>query len=154
MAKIVRLTESDLVRLVRKVIKEQAVPGAAPVNNVWGMLKQAIEGMGTDTKGIMSACGMVTSPDIYKQVLALANKEGHKTVMDYIMTDFSTMFDQPVKTERTVNINRDEWEEDKEVGGMWSKKEDTLTPKFCAKVFKKFNPNEWSDFSKEVRIDR
>jgi hypothetical protein len=36
----------------------------------------------------------------------------------------------------------------------WSKKEDTLTPKFCAKVFKKFNPNEWSDFSKEVRIDR
>jgi hypothetical protein len=153
MAKIVRLTESDLVRLVRKVIKEQAVPNAAPVNNVWDMLKKAIDGMGTNEAGVKRVCGMVTSPELYKQLLAAANKEGSKTVMDYIMTDFSSMLDTPVKTERTTNVNYDEWEADKEVGGLWGKDEDTQTPKFCAKIFKKFNPNEWNAFNKGVRVD-
>jgi len=155
MAKIIRLTESDLVRLVKKVIKEQAVSGGASVGGVWNMLKKAIEGVGTDETGIKSACGMITSPQIYQQLLALAKKEGYNTVMDYIMTDFG-FANGPVKTERSIGVNWDEWERDREepVSGIWSKSEDTQVPKFCVKSLVKFNPKEKDAFWKGVRVDK
>jgi hypothetical protein len=153
MAKIVRLTESDLVRLVKKVIKEQAVSGGASGGGVWNMLKKAIEGLTTDEDGIQRACGMVTSPQIYQQLLALAKKEGYNTVMEYIMTDFG-FGNGPVRTERSIGVNYDEWGTHPEVGGLWSKDEDTQTPLFCAAVFKKFNPKEYESFNKGVRVDK
>ena len=157
MAKIVRLTESDLVRLVKKVIKEQAVSGGASGGGVWNMLKKAIDGLTTDEDGIQRACGMVTSPQIYQQLLALAKKEGYATVMDYIMTDFG-FGNGPVKTERTIGVNWDEWESEDDTAsafwGTWSKNEDTRVPKFCAKIFTKYNANEYKTFSKGVRVDK
>jgi hypothetical protein len=153
MAKIVRLTESDLVRLVKKVIKEQAVSGGASGGGVWNMLKKAIDGLTTDEGGVKSACGMVTSPQIYQQLLALAKKEGYNTVMEYIMTDFG-FGNGPVRTERSIGVNYDEWGTHPEVGGLWSKDEDTQTPLFCAAVFKKFNPKEYESFNKGVRVDK
>lgn len=153
MTKIVRLTESDLVRLVKKVIKEQAVSGGASGGSVWNMLKKAIDGLSTDEGGVKNACGMVTSPQIYQQLLALANKEGYKTVMDYIMTDFG-FGNGPVRTERSIGVNYDNWGTHPEIGGLWSKDEDTQTPLFCVAAFKKFNPNEYKAFSKGVRVDK
>jgi hypothetical protein len=159
MSKIVRLTESDLVRLVKRVMKEQAeteVP-KGPVNNIgrdaWNMLKKAIEGPMTDEGAVKSACAMVTTPQIYTQLLANAKAEGNKNVMDYIMDDFG-FGNGPVKTERTIRVNYDEWEHDEEVGELWSKDDDTQVPKFCAKVFMKFNKNEWNTFNNEVRVDK
>ena len=155
MAKIVRLTESDLVRLVKKVIKEQAVSGGASGGGVWNMLKKAIDGLTTDEVGVQRACGMVTSPQIYQQLLALAKKEGYNTVMEYIMTDFG-FGNGPVKTERSIGVNWDEWERDREepVSGIWSKSEDTQVPKFCVKSLVKFNPKEKDAFWKGVRVDK
>ena len=153
MAKIVRLTESDLVRLVKKVIKEQAVSGGASGGGVWNMLKKAIDGLGTDEGGVKRACGMVTTPQIYQQLLALAKKEGYNTVMEYIMTDFG-FGNGPVRTERSIGVNYDEWGTHPEIGGLWSKDEDTQTPLFCAATFKKFNPDEYKSFRKGVRVDK
>ena len=153
MSKIVRLTESDLVRLVKRVIKEQAVSGGASGSGVWNMLKKAIDGLQTDEGGVKSACAMVKTPQIYQQLLALAKKEGYNTVMDYIMTDFG-FGNGPVKTTRTIRVNYDEWEHDEEIGELWSKDEDTQVPKFCAKTFMKFNKNEWNSFNNEVRVDK
>jgi hypothetical protein len=153
MAKIVRLTESDLVRLVKKVIKEQAVAGGASGAGVWNMLKKAIDGLGTDEGAIKNACGMVTTPQIYQQLLALAKKEGYNTVMDYIMTDFG-FGNGPVRTERSIGVNRSEWGTNPEVGGLWSKDEDTQTAVFCVAKLKKFNPKEYDAFDKGVRVDK
>ena len=153
MSKIVRLSESDLVRLVKRVMKEQAVSGGASGSGVWDMLKKAIEGLQTDEDGVKSACAMVKSPQIYQQLLALAKKEGYNTVMDYIMTDFG-FGNGPVKTTRTIRVNYDEWEHDEEMGELWSKDKDTQVPKFCAKTFMKFNKNEWNSFNDEVRVDK
>jgi hypothetical protein len=149
MKKIVRLTENDLVRLVKRVLDEQAMPlYTNQGGNVWNTLKKAIEGFGTDENGVKRACAMVTTPEIYKQVLALANKEGHKTVMDYIMTDFSSVIDTPVQTMRNINKSSD-W--DKE---GYSKDVDTQTTKFCSSNLGKFNRNEMGSFGRGVRIDR
>jgi hypothetical protein len=153
MSKIVRLTESDLVRLVKRVIKEQAVSGGASGSGVWDMLKKAIDGLQTNEGGVKSACAMVKTPQIYQQLLALAKKEGYNTVMDYIMTDFG-FGNGPVKTTRTIRVNYDNWEYDEEMGELWSKDEDTQVPKFCAKTFMKFNKNEWNSFNNEVRVDK
>jgi hypothetical protein len=153
MSKIVRLTESDLVRLVKRVIKEQAVSGGASGSGVWNMLKKAIDGLQTDEGGVKSACAMVKTPQIYQQLLALAKKEGYNTVMDYIMTDFG-FGNGPVRTERSVRVNYDEWGTHPEIGGLWSKDEDTQTPLFCAAVLKKFNSKEFDSFDNEVRVDK
>jgi hypothetical protein len=150
MSKIVRLTESDLVRLVKRVIKEQAVSGGASGSGVWNMLKKAIDGLQTDEGGVKSACAMVKTPQIYQQLLALAKKEGYNTVMDYIMTDFG-FGNGPVRTERSVRVNYDEWGTHP---GLWSKDEDTQTPLFCAAVLKKFNSKEFDSFDNEVRVDK
>ena len=162
MGKIVRLTESDLIRLVKRVIKEQETevpkgPVSNAGSNAWKAMKKAIEGLTTDEDGIQRACGMVTSSQIYQQLLALAKKEGYATVMDYIMTDFG-FGNGPVKTERTIGVNWDEWESEDDRAsafwGTWSKSEDTQVPKFCAKIFTKYNPNEYKAFSKGVRVDK
>jgi len=159
MSKIVRLTESDLVRLVKRVMKEQAeteVPKGPVSNagsNAWNALKKAIEGPGTDEGAVKAACAMVTSPQIYTQLLANAKAEGNPTVMDYIMTDFG-FGNGPVRTERNVRVNYDEWGTHPEIGGLWSKSEDTQVPLFCVAAFKKFNPKEFDSFNKGVRVDK
>lgn len=147
MKKVIRLNEADLVRLVKRVLSEQPMQGSGA--QVWSMLQDAIEGLGTDEKQVQRACAMVTTPEIYKQVLSLANKKGHKTVMDYIMTDFSTWgVDQPVQTSRSFNVGKD-W--DKE---GYSKDIDTQVTKFCASNLSKFNRSEMGSFGSGVRIDR
>lgn len=158
MGKIVRLTESDLIRLVKRVIKEQETEVAkGPVNNIgsnaWNALKKAIEGLGTDEASVKSACAMVKTPEIYRQLLANAKAEGHPTVMDYIMTDFG-FGNGPVRTERTIGVNRSEWAADPEIGGLWSRDEDTQTAVFCVRTLYKFNPKEYDDFNKGVRVDK
>lgn len=151
MKKIVRLTENDLVRLVKRVLDEQAMPlYTNQGGNVWNTLKKAIEGAGTDESLVKRACGMVTTPEIYKQVLALANKEGHKTVMDYIMTDFSIpYFDTPQSTSRRYNVNKSQWDDE-----GYGKDVDTQTTKFCANNLSKFNRNEMAPFNKKITTDR
>ena len=51
-----------------------------------------------------------------------------------------------------------EWESEDDTAsafwGTWSKNEDTRVPKFCAKIFTKYNANEYKTFSKGVRVDK
>lgn len=158
MGKIVRLTESDLIRLVKRVIKEQETevpkgPVSNAGSNAWKAMKKAIEGLTTDEVGLKNACAMVKTPQDYMQLLANAKNEGHPTVMDYIMTDFG-FGNAPVRTERSVRVNYDEWGTNPEVGGLWSKDEDTQTAVFCVAKLKKFNPKEFDAFDKGVRVDK
>jgi hypothetical protein len=162
MSKIVRLTESDLVRLVKRVMKEQAQTSVpkGPVNNignnVWNKLKKAIEGIGTDEAGVKSACAMVTTAEIYKQLLANAKAAGNQNVMEYIMSDFQVpIVDKPIATTRKWNPNTDSWASDPETGSykMFSTDKDTQITKFCAKTLGKFNPIEFDYFMDNIDVD-
>jgi hypothetical protein len=71
MGRIIKLTESQLRDVVAKVISEQqASPNASPAaKQIWTSLARAVNNMGTDKQGIVSAISMIKSVDLYIEVV-------------------------------------------------------------------------------------
>lgn len=107
MKRVIRLTESDLTRIVRRVIKEQETSGEALKYDgialkILGMLDKSINRLGTDPDMIADAIKMIPQSGdgkrVYDSLLKLVQK-GQKTkdafgrnfdtVMDLIQIDFS-----------------------------------------------------------------
>jgi hypothetical protein len=67
MKKIIRLTESDLVRLVKRVIAEDAT-GATPNNGLkaFQLIKAGMSGLGTDEAKVQT--GVFTIKNKYKNI--------------------------------------------------------------------------------------
>ena len=105
MKRIVRLTESDLTRIVRRVISEQGFTGAL-LKNVVGttsektgsaafqLIKKGIYGAGTNQGFIQKGVDMIKTQADYNACLAILKKsEGWSTIMRFIATDMDYDFD-------------------------------------------------------------
>jgi hypothetical protein len=70
MSRIIKLTESQLRDVVAKVISEQqASPNASPAaKQIWTSLARAVNNMGTDKQGIVSAISMIKSVELFIEV--------------------------------------------------------------------------------------
>lgn len=108
MKKIVRLTENDLMRIVKRVISEQSSvikthADSRLVDKVFNDIKVAMEGLGTDEDAILKSLRKL-SPNTsgagweanlaqkrkdYAYLLQLIKKEGFNTLEDWLKTDLS-----------------------------------------------------------------
>ena len=70
MRRVIKLTESQLRDVVQKVINEQkASPNASPAaKQIWDNLARAVNNMGTDKQGIVSAISMIKSVELFIEV--------------------------------------------------------------------------------------
>ena len=75
MKRIVRLTESDLARIVKRVINEteagKSDPNAGLAQKIVGTIWKAMSGMGTDDQGVLNAVLMIKTKAIYDSVLKI-----------------------------------------------------------------------------------
>jgi hypothetical protein len=105
MARIVRLKESELVNIVKRVISEQVGTGAAAgakagmatgakpaVNNglkAFQLIKAGMDGVGTDEAKVQTGVFTIKNKADYQTCLSYVKKEGYNTIMKYIATDMS-----------------------------------------------------------------
>jgi len=108
MKRIVRLTESDLTRIVRRVINEtetatgKSDPNLGLAQKIVGSIWKAMSGMGTDDQALLSAVLMIKSKAIYDSVLNIVKTSpkikteygrNFNTVGNWISTDMAS-YDQ------------------------------------------------------------
>lgn len=168
--KVVRLTESQLRDMIKKVVNEQApAPAQQSANNdpdyktAWGIMGQlvkAIEGVGTDEDAILKAVSFVKSQRIYNYLLQIVQKSptvkqktgsNYNLVMDYILTDFQVpVVDKPMFTSRRVNRNTDSW--DSKTGVSLDK--DSQITKKSADILSRFNEKEGSAWYEHASEDK
>jgi hypothetical protein len=90
MKKIIRLTESDLARIVRRVIKEQESGGYT--QNAKKAIKLIEDGIaymgGTDEEMIARGVYTIKTKEDYNSVLDHCKRKGFKSVMAWINTDW------------------------------------------------------------------
>jgi hypothetical protein len=89
MKKIIRLTESDLVKLVKRVIAEDAT-ASAPNNGLkaFQLIKAGIDYLlGTDEAKISTGVFTIKNKLDYQTCLSYVKKEGFNTIMGYIGSD-------------------------------------------------------------------
>jgi hypothetical protein len=101
MKRVVRLTESDLARIVRRVIAEDAT--AAPNNGLkaFQLIKGGIEYLGgTDEAKISTGVFTIKNKADYQTCLSYVKKEGFNTIMGYIASDIDYDDDQQNKNDR------------------------------------------------------
>jgi hypothetical protein len=95
MKKVIRLTESDLARIVRRVINESKdVLNEGAGTTAFQTINNAMSGMGTDENGVTKGVYMIKTKADYQECLNLVRKEGYKTIMGYIATDMSWQSEQ------------------------------------------------------------
>ena len=124
MKKIIRLTESDLTRLVRRVIKEESSKriifeqkqtvqkthaDSRLVDKVFADIKRAMSGLGTDEDGILKAlyklapnasgagwkANVAQKRKDYEYLMELIRKEGFKSIYEWLRTDLSDVHKSP-----------------------------------------------------------
>ena len=135
--KVIRLTESELIRVIERVIKEQgtAAPGqmkSSLATKIYNNILKAMEGMGTDETGIVNQVKLVTTPQVYKELLNLVKtKQKKNTVMEWIGTEMK-------HSSGSYGTNTSNNKNDYSFlgGGDYQELFD------CAKILKKFNPKE------------
>jgi hypothetical protein len=91
MKKIIRLTESDLTRIVRRVIKEsnKGLLQEGVGQTAFDTIKKAMDGLGTDENMVAKGVYMIKTKPDYQECLTLVNKAGYKTILAWIATDMS-----------------------------------------------------------------
>jgi len=94
MKRIVRLTESDLTRIVRRVIAEDATATNNTGSAAFQLIKKGIYGAGTNQGFIQKGVYMIKTQADYNACLAILKKsEGWSTIMRFIATDMDYDFD-------------------------------------------------------------
>jgi hypothetical protein len=131
MKKIIRLTESDLARIVRRVIKEQETTGGGYTQNAKTAIKLIEDGIaywgGTDEKMIAKGVYAIKTKQDYNSVLDHCKKKGFKNVMAWINADWEYT---PAASDSQFGLGSTE-----ELNGMIMD---------IARHLKQFNPNESS----------
>jgi hypothetical protein len=94
MKRVIRLTESDLVRIVKRVIAEDATAatGGGYTENAKTSIKlieKGMGGVGTDENMVAKGVYTIKNKEDYSHVLKHANAKGFKTIMDWISTDWT-----------------------------------------------------------------
>jgi hypothetical protein len=93
MKKIIRLTESDLTRIVRRVIKEQQSGGYT--QNAKTAIKLIEDGIayigGTDEMKIAKGVYTIKTKEDYNSVLDHCKRKGFKSVMGWVNSDWQNV---------------------------------------------------------------
>ena len=90
MKRIIRLTESDLTRIVRRVVKESRLLNEGAGASAFKIITDAMSvWSGTDEEGVLRGVLTIKSLADYKECLALVKAEGYNTIMAYVATDMS-----------------------------------------------------------------
>jgi hypothetical protein len=94
MKKVIRLTESDLTRIVRRVIKEQQSGGYTQnAKTAIKLIEDGISYVGIDGTTLESSIAKgvyaIKTKEDYQHVLKHAKAKGFKTIMDWIGSDMS-----------------------------------------------------------------
>lgn len=92
MKKVVRLTESDLIRIVKRVISEETQTTNVDTlsNEIVKMLQDAIEGLAFDTQEKANKCAKAVYKIPTKQVYELVKRKlGKNFIMEYVHEDLS-----------------------------------------------------------------
>ena len=105
MKKIIRLTESDLTRIVRRVIKEQQSGGYTQnAKTAIKLIEDGIAYVGIDGTTLESSISKgvyaIKTKEDYQHVLKHANAKGFKTIMAWIGSDMSWQS----QTDRTQGV--------------------------------------------------
>lgn len=105
MKRIIRLTESDLARIVKRVINEAEAtsansdPNLGLAQKIVGTIWKAMSGMGTDDQAVLNAVLMIKNKAIYDSVLNICKTSpkikaewgrNFNTVGDWISTDMAS----------------------------------------------------------------
>lgn len=92
MKRIIRLTESDLTRIVRRVINEAETATGGYTQNAKTAIKLIEDGIaymgGTDEKMIAKGVYTIKTKEDYSGVLDHCKRKGFKSVMGWINTDW------------------------------------------------------------------
>jgi hypothetical protein len=133
MKKIVRLTESDLVRIVKRVIAEDVTAAAAtakPNNGLkaFQLIKAGMSGLGTDEAKVSTGVFTIKNKADYQTCMSYVKKAGYPTIMAYIATDMDYDGDTQSSSDRDPAL------------AMFYK-QDPMLLKF-ANYLSQFNPNE------------
>ena len=138
------MTESDLTRLVKRVISEQKIEqtierthaNSQLVDKVFADIKNAMSGLGTDEDALLSVLYKL-SPNTsgagwdanvaqkrkdYEYLMQLIRKEGFKSIYEWLRTDLSNVHRNP----DPVGVSK-AFENDLKVLDAASKIEDLLT---------------------------
>jgi hypothetical protein len=126
MKKIVRLTESDLARIVRRVIAEETTQ-----NNglkAFQLIKAGMSGLGTDEAKVQTGVFTIKNKADYQTCLSYVKKEGYNTIMKYIATDMS--FGDAYDEEQSAHI------------ANWGQLDNNPYLERFRDYLQRFNPNE------------
>jgi len=154
MKKIVRLTERDLTRIVKRVINERDAWNAAKntlandwknvdrsylggyftgddisKNPAYQKIYKAMRGGGTTESDVRTGCSLIKTKDDYNAVLSGAKEMGYKTVMGWIGSDISWMKEYDKTMSAPI----------KNVGGY---QDQNRVLEYCSAQLKKFNSAE------------
>ena len=166
--RIVRLSESQLRDMIKRVVNEQQMPAAAPAQQsaandpdykkAWGvanLLIDAIKGIGTNEPQVLKAVQSIGTKRVYSYLLNIVQKSptvktktgaNYKTVMEYIMTDFQVPgVDKPEHMMMSRPNDEDSFMSGYKNDG-WSKRTSTQIPKQCANILGQFNEAEYDAF--------
>jgi hypothetical protein len=171
--RIVRLSESQLRDMIKRVVNEQSTPMAKPAAqpaqqsaandpdykkawNIMGLLIDAIEGIGTKEPQLLKAVQSIGTKRVYDYLLQIVQKSptvrtktgaNYKTVMEYIMVDFQIPgFDKPERQSFSRPNDEDAFMSGYKNDG-YSKRTSTQIPKQCASILGQFNEAEYDAFS-------
>jgi hypothetical protein len=90
MKKVIRLTESDLARIVKRVIKEsKGILNEGNGTTAFQTIQKGMSGMGTDENMVAKGVYMIKSKADYQECLDLVKKQGFNSIMDWISTDWT-----------------------------------------------------------------
>ena len=90
MKKIIRLTESDLTRIIKRVINEQSNVGGSIFSNITNLIKSANVGNWWNKSAILSELKKFKSCEDYSSFLSEVKKKGYKYGSDWIKATLKT----------------------------------------------------------------
>jgi len=104
MKRIVRLTESDLTRIVRRVINEQSGSGEAVYQKIKGLIGSAHIGNWWNKPAILDAVDTIKDCEAFLELWNICTKKrGYKSISEYVIETLKTRAYDRTQSANVVN---------------------------------------------------